>query len=74
MEDYLQLDVIIEQTLHKKRSFRLRIFSVEVHNHCEFGQILNGKRHFCAVGIINSGQTLSKIILPQRGNNGQDIN
>ena len=46
MEDYFQLDVIIEQTLHKKRSFRLRIFSVEVHNHCEFGQILNGKRHF----------------------------
>ena len=74
MEDYLQLDVIIEQTLHKKRSFRLRIFSVEVHNHCELVKSLMENVIFCAVRIINSGQTLSKIILPQRGNNGQDIN
>ena len=77
MEDYFQLDVIIEQTLHKKRSFRLRIYSVDVTKPTITANLVKSLMQnviFCLVRIINSGQTLSKIILPQRGNNGQDIN
>ena len=76
MEDYLQLDVIIEQTLHKKRSFRLRISSVDVTKPTITANLVKSLMQnviFCVVRIIK-WQDSFEIISPQRGNNGQDIN
>ena len=64
MEDYFQLDVIIEQTLHKKRSFRLRISSVDVTKPTITANLVKSLMQnviFCVVRIINSGKTLSKL-------------